>query len=61
MLKLSFNTLTFRLKLTHSDFHIKQKWLLYKYNSISLFVTVLGKTRSPSKYPKLILFALQNG
>ena len=25
MLKLSFNTLTTRLKLTHSDFHIKQK------------------------------------
>ena len=49
------------LKLTPSDFHIKQKWLLYKNKPLFLFVTDLGKTLVRSKYLKIILFALQNG
>ena len=59
ILKLSFNSVWAWLKLTPSGFHIKQKWLLYKNKALFLSVTDLGKTLSPSKCPKLKIFALQ--
>ena len=43
----SFNSLTTCLKLIRSDFHIKQKRLLYNYKSLFLAVTAVGETLIP--------------
>ena len=49
------------LKLLFSDFRPNQKCLLFKNKALVLSETYLGETLIPSNYPKLILFALQNG